>query len=211
MKLAAGALAAGLVLASAGRARADDATPAAKPAATEPGRPAIETPGGTPVTFTSTDVAMRVFIARGDVPSGLIPDPFEKITPLPATVRLAPGTYTLEAESPNASTGRDHLIVEHDAPVTVDVRAGNASVKTFGSVFIAAGIVSAILGIVTIVSVAPHDQHFDRFGVGLPLLLGGVGVGVLGVGMTFAGSTDIHAPHVPPGGAPRGVSLNLRF
>jgi len=176
-----------------------------------PAKPSIEAPDGVPVTFTSKDVAMHVYIAHGDVPANVVPDPFEKLPKLPVTVHLAPGTYTVEAESPNASTGHEVIRVEHDAPLTVDVRGGNASVKAFGGVFIAAGIVATILGIVTIASISPNDKSFSRWGVGLPLTLGGVGLAGLGVGMTVAGSTNIVAPHLPPGGAPRGVSLLVRF
>ena len=196
-------------------AHADDRVTGPAPLPSRPGgkdgRPAIEAPDGVPVTFTSKDVAMHAYIVHGDVPGGLIPDPFEKLPPLPVTVRLAPGTYTVEAESPNASTGHERIIVEHDAPMTVDIRAGNASVKAFGGVFIAAGIVATILGIVSIVSISPNDQTFNRWAVGLPLTLGGLGVGGLGIGMTALGSTNIVAPHLPPGGAPRGVALVVRF
>ncbi len=181
----------------------------APPEATK--RPVIEDPSGTPVTFDSKDVAMHVYIARGEVEANVIPDPFEKLPKLPFTVRLAPGVYTVEAESPNASTGHDRIYVEHDAPLKVDVHAGNASVKAFGTVFIAAGIVSAILGVVAIVSIAPNDASYNRWAVGLPLMLGGIGVGGLGLGMTFAGSTDIKAPHLPPGGPAKGVALNFTF
>ena len=96
---------------------------------------------------------MRVYLAKGDVRGSMIPNPFEKLPPLPCTVRLAPGTYTAEAESPNASTGHERFAVEHDAPIKVDVRSGNASVKSFGGVFIGLGIVSTILGIV--------EHHLD--------------------------------------------------
>jgi hypothetical protein len=187
-------------------------TTLAPPTAPKSERPLIEDPHGVPVTFDSKDVAMRVYIAHGDVPSGAIPDPFEKLPKLPVKVRLAPGLYTVEAESPNASTGHDHIQVEHDAPMTVDVHGGNASVKAFGGVFIAAGIVATILGVVSIVSISPNDSSFNRWGVGLPLTLGGLGLSGLGLGMTFLGSTDFVAPHLPPGGAPhRTVSLSVRF
>ncbi len=182
-----------------------------------PKRPAIEDPAGTPVTFDSTDYAMRVYLARGDIrDTNLIPDPYEKLPPLPCTVKLAPGTYTAEAESPNASTGHQRFVVEHDAPIQVQVHAGNASVKAFGGVFIGLGVVSTILGIVSIVSISPNDGSFNRWAVGLPLVLGGVGVGGLGIGMTFLGSTEIVAPHRAPGtpatpGAVKGVALSLKF
>jgi len=174
-----------------------------------PKRPVIEDAAGTPVTFDSSDYAMRVYLAKGDVrDASMIPDPFE---PLPCTVRLAPGTYTAEAESPNASTGHQRFVVEHDAPLKVVVHSGNASVKAFGAVFIGLGIVSTILGIVSIISIAPNDSSFNRWAVGLPLTLGGIGVGGLGVGMTFLGSTEIDAPHAPPGGRVKSVALSWKF
>jgi len=182
--------------------------------ADEPKRPAIEAPDGTPVTFTSTDVTMRVYLAHGDVRGDVIPDPFEKLPPLPTTVRLSPGTYTVEAESPNASTGHDRIVIEHDAPITVRVASGNASVKTFGGVFIGLGIVATILGIVTIASLSPHDSSFNRWGIGIPLAAGGVGLAGLGFGMTILGSTEIHAPHSAPGTKPAsatGLQLSWTF
>ncbi len=190
------------------------AAPAAPAAPATPKRPLIEDPAGTPVTFTSTDVTMRAYIAHGDIRGEVLPDPFEKLPPLPVTVKLAPGMYTVEAESPNASTGHDHIFVEHDSPIKVDIRSGNASVKAFGGVFIALGIVATILGIVSFVSISPNDSNFNRWGVGGALLGGGLGIGGLGIGMTIAGSTNIVSPHVPPGrGAPvtTGTGLALTY
>jgi hypothetical protein len=193
-----------------GPATAPAASPSAAPAApaapakTEPPtpkRPLIEDPAGTPVTFTSNDVTMRAYLAHGDIRGEVLPDPFEKLPPLPCTVKLAPGMYTVEAESPNASTGHDHITVEHDSPIKVDIRSGNASVKAFGGVFIALGIVGAILGIVSFISISPNDGNFNRWGVGGGLLGGGLAIGGLGIGMTIAGSTNIVSPHVAPGRA----------
>jgi hypothetical protein len=191
-----------MVLLASRTAPADDREP--------PPRPKIEDPAGVPITFTSEDKTMRVYIAHGDVPERAMPDPYEKL-PVPFTVRLAPGTYTMEAESQTASTAHEHLFVERDAPMTVRIRSGNAMVKSFGSIFIAAGVVATILGIVAIVSIAPHDQSFNRWAVGLPLTIGGVALAGLGVGMTALGSTNIDAPRLPPGGAPRGVALAVSF
>lgn len=182
---------------------ADDAQP--------PPRPKIEDPAGVPITFTSEDKTMRVYIAHGEVPERATPDPYEKLPQLPFTVRLAPGTYTVEAESQTASTAHDHVFVERDAPMTVRIKGGNAMVKAFGSVFIAAGVVATILGIVAIVSISPHDQSFNRWAVGLPLSIGGVALAGLGVGMTAIGSTNVDAPRLPPGGAPKGVAIAVSF
>jgi hypothetical protein len=179
--------------------------------AQQPPRPKIEDPDGVPVTFTSEDRGMRVYIAHGEVPERAMPDPYEKLPQLPFTVRLAPGEYTVEAESQTASTAHDHIFVERDAPLKVDIRGGNAMVKTFGSVFIAAGVVATILGSVAIVSSSPHDQSFNRWAVGLPLSIGGVALAGLGVGMTALGSTNVDAPRLPPGGAPHGVAFAVSF
>ncbi|HTQ48105.1 MAG TPA: hypothetical protein VMI75_35360 [Polyangiaceae bacterium] len=199
---AAAAVLSTMLLAS-GAAPADDPQP--------PPRPKIEDSAGVPVTFTSEDRGMRVYIAHGEVPERAFPDPYEKLPQLPFTVRLAPGTYTVEAESQTASTSHEHIFVERDAPLTVRIRGGNAMVKTFGSVFIAAGVVSTILGIVAIVSISPHDQSFNRWAVGLPLTIGGVALAGLGVGMTALGSTTVDAPRLPPGGAPHGVAFAVSF
>jgi hypothetical protein len=177
---------------------------------------AIEDPHGVPVTFTCKDPAMEVFLAKGDVPAGTVPDPFERVGLAPITLHLAPGTYSIETASPTTSTGHDRFEVEHDSPLTVEVRPGDASVKALGSVLAGLGIVSIVLGIVAIVSISPHDEHYDRFAVGLPLMIGGAGAIGVGVGMVFLGSTDIRAPHLPPGSAPRaaqgvGVNLSWRF
>ncbi len=210
----AGVAAALAVLLTSQAARADGTTAPTPPVETRVAgaegskRPVIEDPAGTPVTFDSTDYAMRVYLAKGDVRDGVIPDPYEKLPPLPCTVRLAPGTYTAEAESPNASTGHQRFVVEHDSPIKVEVRSGNASVKGFGGVFIGLGIVSTILGIVSIISISPNDGSFNRWAVGLPLTLGGLGVAGLGIGMTFLGSTEIVAPHRAPG---KSVALSLKF
>jgi hypothetical protein len=196
---------------------APSAPPAPSPPAA-PKRPLIEDPSGTPVTFTSADVTMRVYVAHGDIRGTVVPDPYEKLPPLPYTVKLAPGTYTVEAESPNASTGHERVVIEHDSPITVDVHSGNASVKAFGGVFIAIGIVSVILGVVSIISISPNDSSFNRWGVGIPFTLGGLGLGGLGIGMTFAGSTEIVAPHHAPGHAitspatgSTGLALSWKF
>lgn len=199
----AAAAALSVVLLASRAAPADDPQP--------PPRPKIEDTAGVPVTFTSEDRTMRVFIAHGDVPERAWPDPYEKLPELPFTVRLAPGTYTVEAESQTASTAHEHVFVERDAPMTVRIRSGNAMVKTFGSVFIAAGVVATILGIVAIVSIAPNDKSFNRWAVGLPLTIGGVAFAGLGVGMTALGSTNVDVPRLPPGGAPRGVAFAVSF
>jgi hypothetical protein len=167
-----------------------------------PKPPLLESPDGVPVTFTANDPSMRIYLARGDVPSSAPPGAYTRVGVAPVTLRLAPGTYTVEAESPNASTGHERMLVEPAAPMRVDVRSGNAVVKTTAGVLIGLGVVAAILGVVAIVSISANDSRYDRFGIGLPLIFSGAGAAGIGFGMTALGSTDVHVPRLPPGGAP---------
>ncbi len=166
-------------------------------------RPRVETPGGVPVEFTSTDPTMRIYIARGDVPRNAPFDTFERVGVVPLTLQLAPGMYTVEAESPKASTAHERLLVEPSAPMRVEVRSGDSTVKTAGTVLIALGVVTALLGVVALVSISADDSHYNRFGIGLPLVFGGVGGAGLGFGLSALGSTELRIPRLPPGGAPR--------
>jgi hypothetical protein len=171
-------------------------------AQTPPSPATIESPDGVPVTFACDDPAMRIYLAHGEVAAHADPDPFVRVGQAPLTLRLAPGTYTIEAESPTSSTGHDRFLVEPNAPMRIEVRPGNASVKTVGAVFIGLGVIATVLGVVALVSISASDSHYNRWGIGLPLVIGGPAVGVLGWGMTALGSTDIQVPRLPPGGAP---------
>jgi len=157
-----------------------------------PARPAIELADGMAVAFTSTEPSTEIYLARGDVPVGTTPDPFERIGPAPITLKLAPGTYTAESSSPGASTGHQRFVVEQGRPLSIEVRPGSAQVKTIGAVFFGLGIVSAILGIVAIVSFSPGDSQYNRWGIGLPLLFAGGGVTGVGLTMTAVGATNVH-------------------
>jgi hypothetical protein len=168
----------------------------------------IEAPDGVPVTITSTDPTTEIYLAHGDVPARSLPDPFVRVGRVPAALKLAPGTYSIETTSVTASGSHERFYVESGAPIAVEVRPGNALVKTIGSGLVVFGVVAVLLGIVAVVSISPDDTHYNRFGIGLPLLLGGAGGAGLGVGLIAVGSTDVRAPHEPPGGAarPRPVS-----
>jgi len=156
-----------------------------------PARPAIEFANGVDVTFTSKDVSTGIYLAHGDVPVGTTPDPFERVGLAPLTLKLAPGTYTLESGSPTASTGHQRFVVEQGKPLAIEVRPGSAGLKTIGGVFIGLGVVSMILGVIAIVSFSPGDSTYNRFGIGLPLLLGGAGVGGVGLTMAAVGASDV--------------------
>ena len=172
-------------------ARADEPPP--KPP------PAIASQDGVKVTFLTKASTTIVYLAHGDVPARAEPDPFERIGVAPVTIKLAPGTYTLETEGPSQSSGHERFVVEHDAPLVVDIRPGDSSLKTWGGVLIAVGVVSAVLGVVAIVSISKDDSNYNRWAVGLPLLIGGAAGSGVGFAMTAMGSTDIQAPHHAPG------------
>jgi hypothetical protein len=115
----------------------------------------------------------------------------------PMTVRLAPGDYTIEATGPSSSDGRAQFSIEANSPTKLEVHAGDASVRTVGAVLIGLGIVATGLGIFALVSISADDKHYNRWGIGLPLVIGGLAGAGIGIGMTALGSTDIRVPNVP--------------
>ena len=187
-------------LASPRLARAADA-PATAPSSTpatlvapSPALAKIADAAGTPVTIGASKNDTWIFLAKGDVPENTLPDPFERVGVAPLEIRLAPGVYTIESGSPTSSTGRARFRVEQGRPFHIDVSNGDSTVKTFGAVTIGTGIVAVLLGIVTIVSVSSNDSHFNRYAIGLPLLIGGGVASAVGVGLSFAGATSVKMP-----------------
>jgi hypothetical protein len=156
------------------------------------------------VSIVSKDPATEIYLAHGDVPIGEMPDPYERLGVVPITIKLAAGTYSIETASARQSTGHRRFVVEQGKPLVVEVRPGDASVKSIGAVVVGLGVVAIVLGVVVIVTSAPNQSHFDRWGVGIPLLVGGaVGSGV-GIAMTSLGATDVDvhplvAPRAPAG------------
>ena len=185
-------------LASPTLARAADppatATAPATLIAPSPALAKIADAAGTPVTIGASNNDTWIFLAKGDVPENTLPDPFERVGVAPLEIRLAPGVYTLESGSPTSSTGRARFRVEQGHPFHIDVSNGDAMVKTFGAISIGTGIIAVLLGIVTIVSVSSNDSHFNRYALGLPLLIGGGAASALGVGLSFAGATSVKMP-----------------
>ncbi len=206
-----------------GIAGADDGpTPAPAPSTVSgpaPARanPAIAYAGGVDVTITSKDPATEIFLAHGDVPGDTMPDPYERIGLAPITIKLAAGTYSIETASPTQSTGHDRFMVEQGKPLRIEVRAGDASVKSVGAVIAGLGVISIVLGIVAIVSFSPDDSHYDRWGIGLPLVLGGAAGCGIGIGMTVLGATRVDVRAQPRPLSPRAATavalpaLTLRF
>jgi hypothetical protein len=176
----------------------------------------IESQDGVPIVFTSKGKTTRIFVARGDVPAHAEPDPFEKLGVAPVTMKLSPGTYTVETEGPGQANGHQRFQVESGAPMTVEVHPGDSSLKALGGVLVALGITSIVLGVVAVVSFSKDDTGYNRWGLALPLGLGGAGGVALGWGLSAAGSTDVQVPQLPPGGKPHpaaslGPVLTLSF
>jgi len=125
------------------------ATPPAVPAESDaPARvpPFVQLATGTPVEFDSDRPRVSVFVAPGIIsnthPS--YPDPFVKIGSTPLATKLAPGTYTVTAESPDITNGS--AVFEVGAqPVHVRVRAGSSDMRTMGSLVLAVGIAVSVL------------------------------------------------------------------
>ncbi len=174
------------------------------------GAPRIADEVGTPVTITSSHTDTVIYLAKGPVPSRSEPDLFEDVGVAPLQIKLAPGIYTVETSGPTQSTGHEVITVDR-SPVTMHVRTGDAAVRTFGSILIAAGVVAIVAGIVVVASFSKGDSSFDKYQFAIPFLAGGAAGAGIGVGMTFLGSTNVasaNQTNVPKGAA---VQAFLRF
>jgi hypothetical protein len=159
--------------------------------------PRIATPDGTPVTIVADQPDQVIYLARGEVVGSTIPDPFEHVGVAPVQLRLAPGTYTVESGGPTTSTG--HAVVRvGEAPLRLEVHTGNASLRTFGAIFIALGVTAVVAGIIVVASYTQKEGSFDKAAIALPLLIGGGVSGLGGLGLTLAGTTNIVVPEGPP-------------
>jgi hypothetical protein len=200
-------------------ALADDPAAAPAPASTSasappaPSTPQIAYESGVEVTIVSTDPATEIFLAHGNPSIGEIPDPYERVGLTPMTIKLAPGTYSLETASPTQSTGHERFMVEQGRPLRIEIHPGDANVKAVGAVIAGLGIVSVVLGVVAVVSFSPNDSHYDRFGVGLPLMIAGAAGCGIGIGMTVLGATAVDVQHAPQPARPAALlpTLTLTF
>ena len=84
--------------------------------------------------------------------------------------------------------------VEQNKPIDIEVRNGDAMVRTFGDLLVALGVTSIVLGVLTATALAPHDSTYNRWAISLPLLGVGAGSSVVGIGMIAAGSTTFKMP-----------------
>ncbi len=182
---------------SAAASASTSAPPAASSAASTalpPKAPKIADSTGTPVRITSSNVDTDIFLAKGDAPENPIVDIYERIGTAPLVIRLAPGVYTIQSSNPTSSMGHARFHVEQGHAIDIVVRNGDAALRTVGGVFVGIGVTAMLLGVLAMVAISPHDDKYDRFGIGIPLFLGGIGLGGVGVGLTFAGSTTMKIP-----------------
>ncbi len=175
--------------------------------------PRIAAADGTPVTISATNPDQVIYLAKGEAASNPVIDPFENVGVAPVQIRLAPGLYTIESSGPTTSTGHAVFRVG-DAPVSIEVRTGDASVKTFGAILIALGVTAVITGIIVLVSYTQNEGSYNKAVIAIPLFGGAVLAGGVGVGLTFAGATRIVVPEEPAAPAPKPAfvpSLQVRF
>jgi hypothetical protein len=153
--------------------------------------PKLEDPQGAEVDIVSSKPDTMIFVAKGTAASDQIEDPFVRLGIAPRKLRLPPGAYSIESDGPTQSGGHADFWVDKDRPLRIEVRPGDASLKTFGGVLTALGVTSMLAGIVAIISISADDSGDDRWAIGLPLVLGGAGAVGGGIGLSIAGATRI--------------------
>jgi hypothetical protein len=153
--------------------------------------PKIEDPAGTEVNIASRSPDTMIYLQKGEVASSSFEDPFVRLGIAPRKLRLAPGAYTIESDGPTQSLGRTSFWVEQNTPLDVQVRPGDASLKSFGAALSVLGVTAILTGIIAIVSISPDDSNYDRWAIGLPLAIGGAACIGAGIGLSVAGATRI--------------------
>jgi hypothetical protein len=162
--------------------------------------PFVQPATGTPVEFDSDRPLVSVFVAPGLIsdtrPS--YPDPFVKLGRTPMTTKLAPGTYTVTAESPDITSGSAVFQVGTQ-PVHVRVKTGSSDMRTTGTLVLAAGIVSLLAAILVEATYSPTLQgDIPKAKIAVPLfVVGGVGIGG-GLALYFSSGTTIEQDGVKP-------------
>jgi hypothetical protein len=174
-------------LAPAQTAPAPASAPAPAPApapASAPAPPFLQPDTGTPVEFDSTKPLISVYLAPGivDDTTPRYPDPFFKIGRTPITVKIAPGTYTVNVESPDTTVGNTVVRVGAQ-PVHVRIRAGSDDMCGLGTLLFAGGAAAVLAAVVLELSYSPAPNGISKSKIAVPLFAVG-GAGVAG-GLTF--------------------------
>jgi hypothetical protein len=136
------------------------------------------------VEFDASKPLISVYVAQGiiDDTTPRYPDPFFKIGRTPVTVKLAPGTYTVNVESPETPVATTIVRVGAQ-PVHVRIKAGSDGVRGLGTLLLAAGATSALAGLVIELSYSAAPNGVSKSKIAIPLFAIG-GAGVAG-GLTF--------------------------
>ncbi len=160
------------------------AATSAPPVSPASAAPAFIQSAGTPVDFDATRPFIRIFVAPGILENTgpVYPDPFFKIGRTPVAVRLVPGVYTVNAESPEIPSASTILRVGSE-PVHVRVKAGSDGMRGLGTLLIAAGAACLLAATVIELSYSPAPNGISKSQIAVPLfVVGGVGVAS---GLTF--------------------------
>lgn len=141
--------------------------------------PILSSATGTSVDFESDRPLVSVFVAPGIIvdTTPRDPDPFVKVGRTPVATKLAPGVYTVTAESPDIAVGSKVFRVGTE-PVHVRVRAGNADMRNLGTLLLGVGAASLLAVIAVEVSYSSAPTGISKSKIVVPLLMvGGLGVG----------------------------------
>lgn len=158
-----------------------------------PSRPVIGEPfgPGAPLHLTATR-PLDVYLVPG---SGEIDPPslhrFVKVGKTPLTVHLPRGLYTLELESPDATTASTTLEMgEH--PKHLVARAGSHELNVIGTFTTALGLTAALTGVVVIAAFSEEPSVESKEArIGIPLIVAGAVLTAGGVTMYLVSRTTI--------------------
>ncbi len=176
-------------VASAGLTSADLSAPAAS---------FLNPPTGTAVEIDADKPRVAVYVAPGLVrdTEPRYPDPFVKIGRTPVTVKLAPGMYTVTAESPEISVGSTVLQVGTE-PVHMRIKGGSANSRSLGTLLLAIGAAGVLGAIGVEVSYSTAPSGFSKSKVAVPLfIVGGLGIGS-GLAIFLSSGTTLEHDAVP--------------
>jgi hypothetical protein len=127
---------------------------------------------------------ISVYLATGivDDTTPRYPDPFFKMGRTPFTVKVAPGTYTVNIDSPDTTLATTIVRVGAQ-PVHVRIRAGSDGMHGLGTLLLAGGATAVLAALVLELSYTPAPNAISKSKIAVPLFaVGGAGVAS---GLTF--------------------------
>jgi len=160
----------------------------------------LNPPTGTPVEIDADKPHVAVYVAQGLIrnvePS--YPDPFVKIGRTPITVKLAPGMYTVTAESPEISVGSTVLQVGAE-PVHVRVKGGSSEARSMGTLLLAIGAAGVLAALGVEVSYSSSPNGISKSKIAVPLFIAGGVIGGSGLAIFLASGTTLEHDGGPKG------------